>query len=295
MRGTGEQKVERSRSIDRSDSAKISLARGWLRLEGDATHTNNEVRKHTMFCAHLYTWLPRVLLCLVFLLNSGCSLFLDLDSGKSCEAHSDCDASLYCSDLIAGAGGNTAQGCIERDACNAHTDCEGNTFCLSLNNTLDNICVTAACGNGVVEPGETCDGDCPTECWDGTACTQDVLTGTAATCDVVCSSAPLADDSCIADDGCCPSGCSTETDNDCASICGDGFVGPGETCEGEGCPTEASCDDSQACTQDIFSGSTETCNAACSQVEVTACVADDGCCPPGCDFFNDNDCSQIDT
>jgi len=184
------------------------------------------------------------------LTSTGCSLFLDLEGGKTCDVHADCDSNLYCSDLITGTG--TGEGCIERDDCNLHTDCEGNSYCSSLDDEFPNVCVPASCGNGVVEPGETCDGDCATDCWDGTACTQDTLTGSADTCDVVCNNTPLADGQCIAGDGCCPGGCTIETDTDCESICGDGFVGPGETCEGDACPTADSCNDTETCTEEIF-------------------------------------------
>ena len=38
---------------------------------------------------------------------------------------------------------------------------------------------------------------------------------------------------CQNDDGCCPDDCTVDTDNDCQSECGDGFIGPDETCEGD--------------------------------------------------------------
>jgi hypothetical protein len=44
------------------------------------------------------------------------------------------------------------------------------------------MCVGGAgspeCGNGIVEPGENCDGNCPTSCDDGDVCTRDMLRGT---------------------------------------------------------------------------------------------------------------------
>ena len=45
----------------------------------------------------------------------------------------------------------------------------------------------ASCGNGVLDPGETCDppGSCAS-CDDGNACTTDITTGAAATCDLRC-------------------------------------------------------------------------------------------------------------
>lgn len=86
--------------------------------------------------------------------------------------------------------------------------------------------VGPSCGNGVVEAGETCDGDCPTTCDDGDACTDDALTGSAATCDATCGAAPKA---CSAGrDGCCPAGCTTDTDVDCGSDCTNAATWPQE-------------------------------------------------------------------
>jgi hypothetical protein len=72
------------------------------------------------------------------------------------------------------------------------------------------------CGNGVVEAGETCDGECATTCSDGDACTQDAFVGTAATCNVVCSFLPIT--SCVGGDGCCAPGCTADQDGDCTKV-----------------------------------------------------------------------------
>lgn len=61
------------------------------------------------------------------------------------------------------------------------------------------------CGNGVVELGEICDGDCPTSCDDDNACTNDVLTGSESACNVTCSHTPVG--VCADGDGFCPAGC----------------------------------------------------------------------------------------
>jgi hypothetical protein len=67
------------------------------------------------------------------------------------------------------------------------------------------------CGNGVIDDGETCDGDC--DCNDGDACTVDMMEGTAETCDVQCRRTQIT--SCTNSDGCCPTGCTFATDSDC--------------------------------------------------------------------------------
>ncbi len=70
------------------------------------------------------------------------------------------------------------------------------------------------CGNGVLEPGELCDGDCPMSCDDGNACTEDIAAGSSNTCNLVCSHMDMGL-ACGADDGCCPAGCGQDEDVDC--------------------------------------------------------------------------------
>jgi cysteine-rich repeat protein len=53
--------------------------------------------------------------------------------------------------------------------------------------------IAPCCGNGAVEGGETCDGDCPTACDDGDACTDDALEGKVSQCDVQCVATPAPD------------------------------------------------------------------------------------------------------
>jgi hypothetical protein len=114
----------------------------------------------------------------------------------------------------------------------------------------------SGCGNGKVEAGETCDGDCPTACNDGNACTVDRLTGSAKTCSASCSFQPIS--ACQGGDGCCPVGCNAITDSDCSPSCGNGIVESGETCDGD-CPT--ACNDGNACTVDSLTGSANNCSA----------------------------------
>lgn len=69
------------------------------------------------------------------------------------------------------------------------------------------------CGNGMVDPGELCDGNCPTSCDDMDVCTTDTQQGTPATCDVQCMNQPI--QACASGDGCCPMGCTFANDMDC--------------------------------------------------------------------------------
>ncbi|MBL8624373.1 MAG: hypothetical protein JNK64_23905 [Myxococcales bacterium] len=98
----------------------------------------------------------------------------------------------------------------------------------------DTDCVLG-CGNGVVDPGETCDsailagpGRCPTTCSDGMTCTRDVLTN-AGTCTATCTFPAIT--TMTAGDGCCLPGGNNNTDSDCAPRCLNGVVEMGEQCD----------------------------------------------------------------
>jgi hypothetical protein len=86
------------------------------------------------------------------------------------------------------------------------------------NGGFENVTISyaaaAGCGNGVVDPGETCDANCPTTCdASADACMPNVLVGTAATCTAQCQVQLVT--GCVNDDGCCPVGCTVDTDTDC--------------------------------------------------------------------------------
>ncbi|MFW6067480.1 MAG: DUF4215 domain-containing protein [Myxococcota bacterium] len=228
---------------------------------------------------------------------------------SGCDATTDSDCSSECGNGVIEPGetcdGNCPTECDDDNACTTDeligspetcdavcentpiTECvDGDGCCPSgCDATNDDDC-SATCGNGVVEPGETCDGDCPTECDDGDACTTDTLTGSAEQCSAECTFSPIT--ACMDGDGCCPSGCDATNDADCAAECGNGVVEPGETCDGN-CPTD--CDDGNSCTTDTLTGSPEECNVMCENEPITECVDGDGCCAPGCDATNDDDCS----
>ena len=98
---------------------------------------------------------------------------------------------------------STPVGCVNDDGC-----CTA-----SCDDTNDNDCVVGSfCGDGVVDPGERCDGDCPTSCSGPDMCSVYRLEGDAASCNVRCVSDPVA---CMSDDGCCPAGCTGVVDSDC--------------------------------------------------------------------------------
>ncbi|MBL0214467.1 MAG: DUF4215 domain-containing protein [Myxococcales bacterium] len=207
--------------------------------------------------------------------------------------------------------------CNDNDACTADvlSGSECTATCLSsvittatdgdgccpagANANTDSDC-TAMCGNGVLESGELCDmgivagaGACPTTCNDGQSCTTDALVG-ASSCQAHCTVTPITTP--INNDGCCPTGATSGTDNDCSPACGNGFVDTGETCDkaiatGAGkCPT--TCTDGVACTRDVLLNP-GTCTAACSFPAITMAMNGDGCCPTGANANTDNDCTPF--
>ena len=182
------------------------------------------------------------------------------------------------------------------------------TACVSGDGCCPSWCTIArdtdcpvVCGDGVRSPGEACDraitaglpGACPRTCDDGDACTADWATGTALGCSRACSHAPVT--ACRGGDGCCPPGCDTTSDADCAPVCGDGQLGSGETCDPPStCPVTCP-DDGDPCTREVLVGSGARCTAACHHEPVTSCsgAAADFCCPTSCSAANDVDCPTL--
>ena len=227
--------------------------------------------------------------------DSDCSPTCDngaLETGETCDPKSSCPASCddgnACTiDKMTGSSANCNVACSH----SAITTCVGGDGCCpaGCNAKSDSDC-SPTCGNGVKEPGETCDpkSSCPTSCNDGKACTIDRMTGSSANCNVACTHTNITN--CVSADGCCPAGCNANTDSDCSPKCGNGVVERGETCDPKSsCP--ASCNDGKACTIDKMTGSRDTCNVACTHTNITNCVAGDGCCPAACNANTDSDCS----
>jgi len=178
---------------------------------------------------------------------------------------------------------------------------EGDEECDDGNNDDEDACnadCTFTCGDGRLGSNENCDigiesgeGACPSDCDDGDACTDDSVAG--AECEQQCVNAPITEP--VNDDGCCPDGGNANNDSDCAAVCGNGVVEEGEVCDTSieaglpgACPTD--CDDGQVCTADVLENA-GTCQATCTNTEITEPANDDGCCPAGGNSNNDNDCS----
>lgn len=159
------------------------------------------------------------------------------------------------------------------------TQCVNGDGCCApgCNNTNDSDC-EPKCGNGVTEPPtETCDANCPE------SCTQQgcnlVKLENPGTCQAKCVATGDQQTQCISDDGCCPAGCTSDKDNDCAPpTCGNGKLDPGETCDFNDKEHPCTCPASDACFG--TTGAAGTCNLVCNQ-PITKCVAktNDACCP----------------
>ena len=158
-----------------------------------------------------------------------------------CDAAMDSDCTNSCGDGVTEGpelcDGNCPTSCGDPDACTTDemvgsvaqcnvecrfspiTTCTSGDGCCPAGCTdaTDDDCEPGAvCGDSVVDDGESCDGNCPTSCDDGNACTTDTKTGSASSCNVQCGHTQKT--ACQSGDGCCPAGCTNETDNDCACV-----------------------------------------------------------------------------
>ena len=208
-------------------------------------------------------------------------------SNVECRSNGDCPTGVIC-DLST----NRCQTTGNNNNPPNNTNTMPNNTNMMPNNTTGGVC-----GDGMVSGDETCDGGCPTECAStAPQCQTGQLRGSAEACTAECVYTDIT--ACTSGDGCCPSGCTADNDDDCTAECGNGVLDPGENCDfgimgGEGtCPVgPADCDDGNACTLNAVTGDVGMCTAQCVAEPIVVCVDDDGCCPGACDASNDNDCS----
>jgi MYXO-CTERM domain-containing protein len=210
-----------------------------------------------------------------------------VDPGETCDG--DCPTSCPSGDpcdsvkLV-----GSASTCTAHCQTTAITACVAGDGCCPTGCTFakDSDCAAPVCGNGVVEQGEICDGNCPTSCPTPAKCFTVQLVGDPSLCNVKCQQTAIK--ACVYGDGCCPAGCTSTTDSDCvAAVCGNGVVEPGETCDGD-CPT--ACPSTDPCVAFTVTGSAAQCNVLCESSIVTQCKTGDGCCPALCTAATDQDC-----
>lgn len=139
------------------------------------------------------------------------------------------------------------------------------------------------CGNGILEPNETCDGNC-TSCDDGDPCTSDTMTGSKTSCDVKCEHKAIT--AAITGDMCCQKEARASADGDC--VCrGDFDCGGYEYCSGArchllACAGDGDCADDRWCTS----------QSQCGLRRAGLCTRDRQCpsgqkCLPGSSGFNE--------
>jgi hypothetical protein len=173
-------------------------------------------------------------------------------------------------------------------------------------NAIDTDC-EPACGNGVIDPSETCDvgippllpGACPTTCDDGKSCTIDFFLTRG--CQPACNHFEITTP--ISGDGCCPEGkgFTQAQDTDCPAVCNNGVVERGESCDPpSSCPTSCPVPVGKntqkvGCLAAQIVGNAKNCTARCEVYEIAACdlEASDLCCPAGCTAVTDVDCSPF--
>lgn len=104
------------------------------------------------------------------------------------------------------------------------------------------------------------------DCEDGDLCTIDKCVGIPKQC----SRERI--NECVGGDGCCPQGCTSNVDFDCA---------PDE------CSVHADCDDGDPGTADYCQGIPKK----CVYEDIVDCVEGDNFCPSGCNYGSDKDCT----
>ncbi len=140
-----------------------------------------------------------------------------IETGETCDPPGNCPAT--CDDLVActmDTMTGSAENCSASCSFTVITACDSGDGCCppGCDSGTDSDC-SATCGDGILDPGETCDpiNTCPTDCNDGNVCTKGLFSGSASNCSAACTYSPITE--CIPGDGCCPPGCRSSTDGDC--------------------------------------------------------------------------------
>jgi len=204
-----------------------------------------------------------------------------VSEGEACDIAIARGKSGACPDGCSGGSGCMrrvldGEGCEARCAPREFTEASPDDGCCpsGTDQHADNDC-PARCGNGHVEPGESCDPaeTCPREdaCESKNACERVEFIGAADSCDAHCEVTSIT--GCVGGDGCCPAGCGVERDSDCAPACPEGQTCPSEQPETPVMPSPPPFDCNAA-----HGGSDNRCRACtCARcpTEIEACLNDE--------------------
>ncbi len=166
----------------------------------------------------------------------------------------------------------SAADCDDGDPCTAEVFTSGGA-CGTCSSSVINVCGVidgccpqicssdndsdcAGCGNGRVDPGETCDGECPRErdCLEVVgSCRRVSIEGDADLCTAECVVEEIT--ACGGEDGCCPDGCERVDDPDCANA---------PILHGEACTQDPEACEDQCFDQDFLEGLPE--GGLCTQI-----------------------------
>ena len=139
------------------------------------------------------------------------------DPGETCDPPASCptscdDGDACTIDALEGSAAACTAACVTTAEI---TECVAGDGCCPAGCSLPTDPDCAVCGDSVIEGPETCDppGSCPIACDDGDLCTNEVLLGSPDECTAECEATAI--DRCIDGDGCCPTGCTFDADDDC--------------------------------------------------------------------------------
>ena len=131
-----------------------------------------------------------------------------------------------------------------------------------------------------VESATTCSFDCkhnrqtrtgPSSCDDSNPCTTDGRMESDSACSFVCRHTPNEGQSCSGPFQGMKCNSKGQCELPALGLCGNGFLDEGESCDNTSMQDCPSCNDTNPCTIDAFSGSPETCNMVCSHMTIPGC------------------------
>jgi len=163
-------------------------------------------------------------------------------------------------------------------ACYSNADCDDQNEC-TADTCLNPGTAQASCQNSPKANNTTCS--------QGICCQGSCLTPTCNS-DSQCNSNQECRQGSCQNPNTCSATCSYSNQPD-NTPCSAGVCCSG-TCQTPLCLQDNDCDDHNACTLDTCS-LVNTCQAQCQHQAITSCLDNDGCCPAGCSYLNDNDCS----